>query len=276
MSILLLTMSTTYAQSDYITESGEKKKCQAPRDGIYNRNMHSQKRLLPYDFVHERDVMWEKRVWREIDLREKMNHIFKYPKAHLISILMDEANAGNVTFYHTWDDEFTQPMNQEEINMLGCSVDTLIIYDPESLTETVTVVKNEMNPDDIVRYRIKEVWYFDSETSRMNVRILGIAPIINRYDEDGQLLHSAPMFWAYYPELRQSLVHHEVFNGHNDAARFTWDDIFEARMFASFITKSSNIHDKRIQDDYTGINALLEAEKIKEEIFNFEHDLWSY
>lgn len=276
VSALILTGYTAHTQGDFITESGKKKTQQTPRDGIYTRDMHQQKRLLPYDFVHERDVMWEKRIWREIDVREKMNHIFRYPKAHFITILLDEAKAGNITLYNTWNDEFTQPMNQNDISMLGCSIDTLLIYDPIDFTETVQVVKNEMDPDDVVRYRIKEVWFFDSETSRLNVRILGIAPIINRYDEDGQLLHSAPMFWAYYPELRQSLAHHEAFNGQNDAARFTWDDIFEARMFSSFITKGSNIHDKRIQDDYTGINALLEAEKIKEEIFNFEHDLWSY
>ncbi|MCP4438211.1 MAG: gliding motility protein GldN [Aureispira sp.] len=273
----MLTMSSVYAQGDYFTESGQKMTRQTPpRDGIYDRTMHTEKRLLPYDFVHERDVMWEKRIWREIDVRQKMNHIFRYPKAHLISILLDEAKTGNVTLYSPWNDEFTEPLNQTDISTLGCSVDSVLIYDPITFEERLEIVKSEMDPDDVIRYRIKEVWYFDSETSRLNVRILGIAPIINRYDEEGNLLHSAPMFWAYYPELRHSLVHHEVFNDRNDAARFTWDDIFEARMFASHITKASNIHDKRLQDDYTGIDILLEADKIKQEIFNFEHDLWSY
>ena len=139
------------------------------------------------------------------------------------------------------------------------------------------MVKNEFNSEDIVGYKLKEVWYFDSETSKLGVRILGVAPIVNKYNDDGVLLHSAPMFWAYYPEMRSVLAQEETFNPVNDAVRLSWDDLFEARLFASHITKENNNLDRRIKDYIADSEKqLLEAEKIEESIRNFEHDQWSY
>src|SRR5205814_2365485 len=119
---------------------------------------------------------------------------------------------------------------------------------------------------------VKEDWFFDEETSTMQVRIMAIAPLY--YDDEIQ--QDIPIFWAYYPTLRNTLVKHEVFNARNDAVRLTWDDLFEMRLFSSYIYKESNVFDRRIQDYATGIDALRESDKIKDDIFNFEHDLWSY
>jgi len=283
---LLCLASSIFAQDTIRTEAGirivnndkkeEKKECKTPRDGVYDRYLHTEKRALPYPYVHEKDVFWEKRIWREIDLRQKKNHTFRYAKRPFINILLDNANEGNITLYSTIDDRFTQPLTPKEVSEIGAFSDTITIYNPETFTDSVVVVHNELNPEDIKRYRIKEVWFFDEERSSLNVRILGIAPIINHYDDDGRILHEAPMFWAYYPELRPILAQEETFNPMNDAARLSWDNLFEARLFASYIIKESNVHDRKIKH-YTlnGEESLVEGQKIHEGIRNFEHDLWS-
>lgn len=287
----LLTIAVTAtAQEPYMTESGlvtpattvsetetPPKACKTPRDGFYDRTLHKTKRPLPYDYIHEKDVFWEKRIWRELDLREKRNHTFISPHGPLILTILDAAKAGDITLYSSWDDAFSVPLTQEEVVDMMSSTDTVSIYDPITFKDSIVVVENDLNWEDIQKYRIKEVWFFDEETSSLGVRILGIAPIINRYDDNGNLLNSGPMFWAYYPDLRSTFARTETFNPHNDAMRLSWDDIFEARLFASYIVKESNVHDRRIQD-YTrnGTEALLESERIHSEIFNFEHDLWSY
>lgn len=277
--LLMFIVNTSFAQDDdntNVTESG-KTDIPTPRDNFYDRYIHKEKKVLAYDHIHEKDVFWEKRIWRLIDIREKMNHLFRYEKAFFINILLESAKGGDITLYHVFDDEFTQPMTQDEMQTIGSSVDTIITFDPETFEEIVQVVVNELDPTDVKKYRIKEVWYFDEETSTMGVRILGIAPIIDRYDDNGNFLNSGPMFWAYYPELREVLARHEAFNPHNDAARMSWEDIFEARLFSSYIIKESNVYDRRIKDYKTSpIDVLLEADKIKNEIFHFEHDLWSY
>jgi gliding motility associated protien GldN len=282
---LLLLVSTLNAQNTYMTEAGvrvaadskDATACKKPRDGFYDRYLHKEKMPLPYDYIHEKDVFWEKRIWREVDTREKMNHVFVSPHGPLITTIMDAAKQGDITLYSTWDDEFSQALTQGEIQGLMSSSDTISIYDPITFRDSIVVVNNELNWEDIQKYRIKEVWFFDEETSSLDVRILGIAPIVNRYDDNGNFLNSGPMFWAYYPELRNTFAQTETFNPMNDGARLSWDDIFEARLFSSYVIKENNIHDRRIKD-YTkdGVNALLESERIQSGIFNFEHDLWSY
>ncbi|BDS14864.1 type IX secretion system ring subunit PorN/GldN [Aureispira anguillae] len=279
---LLVVTNSIDAQNTYMTEAGvrvteDKKACKKPRDGFYDRYLHKEKMPLPYDYIHEKDVFWEKRIWREVDTREKMNHTFVSPHGPLITTLLDAAKEGNITLYSSWDEKFSIALSQDEIQNLMSYADTISIYDPETLRDSIVVVTNEFNWENVQKYRIKEVWYFDEETSTLGVRILGIAPIINRYDDNGEFLNSGPMFWAYYPELRKTFAQTETFNPLNDGARLSWDDLFEARLFSSYIIKENNIHDRRIKDyAKNGTNALLESERIHSEIFNFEHDLWSY
>ena len=259
-----------------VTESGNVKK-ETPRDNFYDRYLHTEERVIPYDYVHEKDVFWEKRIWRLIDINEKRNHIFKDENNPFLNILFDGAEQGDMTFYHVMDDKFSTPMTSEEVRGLRFSKDTVYTIDPETFEESWVVVENELNWEDIKHYRIKEVYFFDEETSTMGVRILGIAPIIERLDDNGNYLNSGPLFWAYYPELREVLAQTEVFNSHNDAARMSWEDVFEARLFDSYIIKEGNVYNRRIKDYVNNpMDILLESQKIKESIFNFEHDLWSY
>lgn len=276
LSCCLWASPALMAQDTNVTESGniQKKK---PRDNFYNRYLHTERRVLAYDYIHEKDVFWEKRVWRLIDIREKMNHTFSNPKEPFINILLEAASEGDITLYGTFTDDFSEPLTQSEVDAIIYKKDTICTFDPETLEEICLPVVNELNPEDIKQYYLKEVYFFDEETSKMDVRILGIAPIIERYDDNGNFLNSGPMFWVYYPEARQPLARKEAFNTQNDAARMSWEDVFEARFFSSYITKASNVYDRRIKDYCNSPMAiLLESDKIKESIFNFEHDLWSY
>lgn len=260
-----------------MTESGNTPN-QTPRDNFYDRYLYAEKQIIPYDFIHEKDVFWEKRIWRELDVNEKMNHPFKNEKEgfSFISILLKHAENGDIQLYGTTDDEFKQALKPEEQKGIGTSYDTVVVFDPETFEEIITPVVNKFDPLTVKKYRIKEVWFFDEETSTMNVRILGIAPVMFKTNDNGDPLPPILMFWVYYPDLRPILSRHEAFNEQNDAMRMSWEDIFESRQFSSRIIKESNVYDRRIQDYKADLDILLEAEKIKDGIFNFEHDLWEY
>jgi gliding motility associated protien GldN len=245
-------------------------------DGIYEENLISSRPPLQYDHIREADVFWEKRIWRVIDVREKMNQAFIYPELPFINILLEAAQESRITIYSAIDDKFSTPLNENEAKTMGVSIDTTVVYDPLTFKPKTVITKNILNWEDIKRFRIKEVWFFDEETSTMQVRILGIAPLREVYDDQGNFKYEQPMFWTYYPELRKILAGKEVFNPLNDAARMSWEDILEMRYFSSYIYKESNIHDRRLQDYLSGVDILLEADKIKNEVLNFEHDLWSY
>ncbi len=245
-------------------------------DGFYERKMHKEKGVIPYDPVREADVFWQKRIWRVIDIREKMNLAFSYPKERFIQILLNATESGEVTAYNGIDDQFTSPMTPEEVGKIGRGTDTVFVMDPETFEEKMEVVQNELDMSLIKKFRLKEDWFFDKESSTLQVRIIGIAPILDKYDDNGNYIGEQVMFWVYYPNLRQTLANHEVVNRFNDAARMTWYDLFETRFFSSYIIKESNELDRRIQDYKSGVQALLEAEKIKNDIFKWEHDVWTY
>ena len=259
-----------------ITESSEPQEEQFI-DDIVQRRIIFEDRILPYEPLREADIPWEKRIWRVIDVREKLNLPFQYPEMPFITILMDAAMAGDITVFSGEDDKFSSPIHPEEVASMMTNIDTQLVIDPDTYEEEVKIVRNEMDPSDVKRYRVKEIWYFDRESSRMKVRILGIAPIIDKYDDNGNFLFELPMFWVYYPQVREQLSKHRVFNDKNDRAPMTWYDLFENRQFSSYIIKQSNVLDYRLKDyGLQGVDLLLESEKIKQELFNFEHDLWSY
>lgn len=138
---------------------------------------------------------------------------------------------------------------------------------------------NEFNwytSKDIIQYKIKEDWFFDNERSVLDVRILGICPVVYQKDQNGNVTGFKELFWLYFPECRYVFQNFFVQSRQNDSQRMSFDDLFWKRMFQSYIEKESNIYDRNIEDHKSGVDALLESEKIKEKIFKFEHDLWSF
>jgi len=245
-------------------------------DDIVERKVLQERKVLAYAPLREADLFWEKRIWRVIDVREKMNQTFTYPQEPFFNILTHAAEQDEITLYSAENDQFEYPLSESEIDEVLFETDTIIIYDPVTLEPTLKVIQNAINWEEVVRFRVKEQWYFDEARSELKVRILGIAPMIEERDEHGNFRYEKPLFWAYYPELRPVLAKRKVFNPYNDQHPISWEDQLERRNFSSYIYKKSNIHDERLQDMYTGVDLLLEADKIKQEIFNFEHDLWSY
>lgn len=248
-----------------------------PVNDIVEKRTQIERRILPYEYVREADILWQKRIWRVLDVREKINQPFANPERPLITILMEAANEGKIQVYGTLDDKFTTAMDEEQLGSIAGAIDTVPVVDPDTYEVTYSLVPRELNPNDVLRYRIQEIWYFDRESSTMKVRILGIAPLKDETDENGNFLFEEPLFWVYYPGARQVLANENAFASANDAANRSWEDVFESRFFNSYIMKQSNVNDLRIEDYKTdGRERLMEASRIKHEIFNFEHDLWSY
>jgi gliding motility associated protien GldN len=248
----------------------------APLDDIVEREIIKEKRTLPHQPIREADIFWEKKIWRIIDIREKMNLPFSYPEMPFFKIVYDAALKGQISAFSVENDKFTNRFDTSEIATIGTSTDTVVNINPETYEEQIKIVRNDLNPEDVKRFRLKEVWFFDEQTSTMQVRILGIAPLMDVKDDNGNFRYEQPMFWLYYPEVRKVLAQHKVFNPNNDAFPMSWEDYMEMRYFSSYIFKESNVYDRRLEAYLTGVDLLIESEKIKADLFNFEHDLWSY
>ena len=271
------------------------------KNSVYKKELTLNKMVKQYTPLREADVMWSRKIWREIDLREKMNHPFYYPendgeanttgdRRSLIDVIYSAINEGSITAYGNaiMDDEFREPMTQEEIKVIGGAEEKYIEVtdwdavaagaDPEEVT-VQRLSKKQFDRNTVKKWRLKEEWFFDKQYSSMQVRILGLAPLQEDRDEVTERLTGtfSPLFWVHFPEAREVLINAEIFNSvKNDAERRTYDDLFWKRMFNSTITMEANVANRRINEYMVGLDALLEAERIKAEIFNIEHDLWEY
>ncbi len=248
-----------------------------PLDDITEREVLTDHVILAYQPIREADILWERRIWRVVDVREKMNLPFIAPESPLFKIMADAALANELPVYSTENDKFTKRLSAAQVRAILFRRDTITVGDPDTFEETVKVVENETNWEDVKRFRLKESWFFDTKTSTLRHRILGIAPIIEERDEEGNFRFEKPLFWVYYPAARPLLAKHKAFtHGENMSANTTWEDLFEKRYFASYITKENNVRDLRLQDMYSGLDLLMQSDKIKNELFAREHDMWSY
>lgn len=246
--------------------------------GVLSENQKeslSDKKYLQYPYVDDKDIMWSKVVYEEIDLSEKFNHPLFFPKDNLYenerkslwrtfreailenrieTIYMD--NNSNFRNVMQIDDAKKKIINTKEIN---------------------GIVKNEvLKSSDISSYLIKGVWYVDKRIGEMRFRLLGIMPYgrdLNDEDNDSPV----PLFWLWYKDLRPILHQQLVFDDRNNASRITFDQLLTSRRFTSRIIGIDNVFDDRPVDQYVDdpFMQLIESERLKNVIRDFEQDLWS-
>ena len=243
---------------------------------------------LPYQDIREDDAIYRVRVWREIDAREKINQPFRYAAVEdngsqrFISILLRAIQDGKVTAFSADDDRFTTPITPDQaIAAFGGGMDTSRVFDMQGNVTGYQVRAKAIEPDSIYKFRLKEEWIFDKNTSRLYVRILGIAPVMPVTLSNGMVLENSdhPVWWVYYPDLRPTLATYEAYNSKNMGARMTWEELFENRMFSSYITKSTldNPTDQPIRSLIQDpLFRLYQGDNIKNKIFDYEQSLWSY
>jgi gliding motility associated protien GldN len=271
-------------------------KAQDVLNGVYVKQHVPSRKPVPYQYLREADVMWSKTIWRVMELKEKMNFPFYYPeepigdRMSLISLLMWGIQNQGLTAYNydmASGEEFATVMTVKDIEDKFGAKDQVImvenVEDPDGPMIEKTI-EGEIYLEEVKQIMLKEVWFFDKQRSVLEVRIVGLCPIRiftkdsdNPDAEEGEEMQKKMLFWVYFPEARKILANHEVFNPKNDAKRMSFDDAFFKRFFSSYIVQESNAYNNRPISDYTvGLESMLEAERIKESIFNYEQDLWEY
>ncbi|WP_341215233.1 gliding motility protein GldN [uncultured Wocania sp.] len=247
---------------------------------------------LEYGYVDDRDVLFSKMVWEKIVLDERSNFPLYYPidtnnigsdRRSLYDVLMKSVKNGKIK--HIYDDSyFTTKRTLKDIEAALTMRDTTElgieqINAGEELSPEY-IIRRDIAAADIKEYHIKGLWYFDKRQAEMKYRLLGIAPVapdVNFIDTDEPDL--VPLFWVFFPDAREVLHEAKSFNNENSSIPFSFDHILNSRRFHGYIYKEENVQGDRKISEYVSENALmqlLESERIKDKIRDFELDMWTY
>ena len=233
--------------------------------------------FLEFDYIDERDILWSKIVYEKIDLNEKLNFPLLFPvndetyaknRKSLWRILKENIINKRITeLYFDRNDNFKDKMSFKDV---------LEVVSFTELINGVQTSAEELKSIDISGYRIKGMWYFDKRQGEMKYRLLGLMPIgKNLKDDDGK--NNTDLFWIWYPSIRKILHEEKVFNDKNNASSISFDQLLVSRRFSSFIYKEDNVYGDRSIKEYKipGLESILESQRIKKEILDFEQDMWN-
>lgn len=278
-----------------------------PVDGFLIKADLKDRTVMEYARVRPEDVAYVHRIWQEFDLREKANAIYASPRSNLMQIILEAVQAGVLTAYDPTPtaedptgDSFKTVLPADQIlGRFGGDSTLVEQYDEDGNVISSHFEPATFNPEDIVRFRIKEDWIFDKNRSVFEVRIIGIAPLVTPKtdefastgfsDEFGTLpeginptapamdIDAYPAFWIYFPEARHILVTKDAPSRLNDASGLSYDDVFTRRLFTSYVIKEERADGLRIKDYLAeGMDRLHESERIKKALVEFEQKRWSY
>jgi len=236
---------------------------------------------LEYEFIDDRDILWSKIVYEKIDLSERLNFPLLFPiddnlyvdtRKSLWRVLKENIIDKNITLiYNANNDNFKE----------------LLTY--EQAMSSLKIRKNygdELDPDfqdieitsaDITGYYLKGMWYFDKRRGELMYRLIAIMPVGKNIEDPTDEEMKTTYFWIWYPSIREILHKELVFNDTSNANQISFDQLLISRRFTSYIYKEDNIYGDRPISAYKlmGLESILESQRIKKEILDFEQDLWN-
>lgn len=267
---------------------------------FYQKGIVVGKKAMPYPALRESDVVWEKTIWRTIDMNEKFNQFFYFPtdpesntqgRINLVNLIVAAAQEGTIEVFS--DDDLEMPLDWskalKQISGRDRPVETEardeygeVIYDEEGEpVMTNDTIRGTFDPAGVERIMLRETWYIDKADTRQKVRITGLAFKVKTTSvspEGEEITMEGDSFWVPMDDMRvrDVLVNANAFDENNIVRERSYDDIFIQRYFNSYVTRVSNTYNRTIASYLTGEDAILESQQIEEEIFNLESDMWEY
>ncbi|WP_426790117.1 gliding motility protein GldN [Sphingobacterium sp. WOUb80] len=246
-------------------------------DGFYQANNMEDAVPFAYPEVNKKNIRFYKRVWRDIDLKDEKNNILAIPGNSLIEVVMKAIEKGKLSLYSPDDDSFKGRLSAQE-GMARFADSVLVpIFDGEGNQIDSKMALNEFDPARVTKFRIKEDIFFDKQRSRLETRIIGVAPLMNitTSAELAESVGATPAFWLYFPQLRYSLIQVDISDPDKGLYDMTMDDFFVQNKFASTIVRESSPGMLQNLKETENGGQQLDGKKVEEKLDAYKKKLWS-
>jgi gliding motility associated protien GldN len=246
-------------------------------DGFYQANNMEDAVPFAYPEVNKKNIRFYKRVWRDIDLKDEKNNVLAIPGNSLIEVVMKAIEKGKLSLYSPDDDSFKGRLSaQEGMSRFADSV-LVPIFDGEGNQIDSKMALNEFDPARVTKFRIKEDIFFDKQRSRLETRIIGVAPLMNitTSAELAESVGATPAFWLYFPQLRYSLIQVDISDPDKGLYDMTMDDFFVQNKFASAIVRESSPGMLQNLKETENGGQQLDGKKVEEKLDAYKKKLWS-
>ena len=247
---------------------------------------------LEYGYVDDRDILMGKMTWEIIDLSERINFPLYFPvdtanigsnRRSLYDVLTKAIRNGDITDVFS-DSYFNTKKSYKDIKASLTRIDTTDAgreqINAGQKISPEYIIKQDLTAQDVSQYKIKGYWYFDKRQSELKYRLLGICPVTpDVFTMNSDEKDYIELFWVFFPAARDILNEAKSFNDRNSAMSISFDQILNSRRFNGVIYQEENVYGDRSIESYMKDNAqnqLLESERVKEKIRNFEQDMWDY
>ena len=247
---------------------------------------------LEYGYVDDRDILMGKMTWEIIDLNERINFPLYFPvdtanigpdRRSLYDVLTKAIRNGDITDVYS-DSYFNTKKSYKDIKASLTRIDTTDAgreqINAGQKISPEYIIKQDLTAQDVSQYKIKGYWYFDKRQSELKYRLLGICPVTpDVFTMNSDEKDYIELFWVFFPAARDILNEAKSFNDRNSAMPISFDQILNSRRFNGTIYQEENVYGDRSIASYMKDNAqnqLLESERVKEKIRNFESDMWNY
>ncbi len=248
--------------------------------------------------IHESDIMFKKTIWESIDLREKQNKPFMAVNNEITKFIFEAVKAGLLTPYKS-DSVITKLSIEEFIANISATGTKMTadeiaaekkrIQDDAFLTKAEKQAQidaltaggggEEYAPNVFTQIELKEDVLFDKERSRLYFDIQALT-IVLPADKNGDAGVEKAVASFKYKDLARIFKSNPnaiYFNAQNNAAHKNLADAFDLRLFSGRIVKISNPNDEFLTTTYDGDRkGLLAADWIRQQIMEFEHNLWEF
>lgn len=261
---------------------------------FYTEKLVSEQSPTPYPYLRETDIVWSTNIWKTIDLNEAFNQFFYFPidsfyvegRTNLANLLWNAIVANEIPIFE--DDELKIPLDNAVFVAGYTKADTLLLeigYSDDDEEQYTTVIRPKFfESEEIYRYALREVWFIGKADSRLDSRRIALAPLKESSFElgnSGIVINQGivPIFWVPMQNMsvRRILARNTAYpNKWNTVGQPSWDMIFLSQYYEAYVTRESNVYNRRIDQYLTGEDAILESEAIEAKVFEIGDDMWEY